>query len=122
MPSHTPDFDNDSITWAPPLWDEFPINDETHQAAERQRRARARDLQEILSTESGRRFFKDMMILCGVFSEQFKGNSQTYFDQGCRAVGLRYWNLIGEADKNLQSEISPPFDEFPYAPRQENSR
>ena len=112
----------DDAAWASPLWDDASQDRQNNAAAERQRRFRARDLQEILSTDAGKRFFRDMMILCGVFSEQFKGNAATYFDQGCRAVGLRYWNLIGEADKKLQGEISPPYESFPYQVREEENQ
>ena len=100
--------------WTPPGWDKETDNSLPPESIEVQRRSRLRDLEEILKTPAGMRVFKDMMILCGVFTEQFKGNTQTYFDQGCRAVALRYWNLIGEADKTLQAELSPPYDEFPY--------
>ena len=102
--------------WSLPNWDSHkPLTDQQ----DFQRRARARDLQEILRTPEGKRFFKDMMIVCGVFGEYFKGNSTDAFDRGCRAVGLRVWNLAGEADKKLQSELSPPYDEFPYQPREQ---
>jgi len=122
MSDESQKFHEEAVDWAPPLWDESPASAQGAIDAERQRRARSRDLLEILSTQAGQRFFKDMMILCGVFSEQFKGNSSTYYDQGCRAVGLRYWNLIGEADKELQAKISPPYEEWPYAPKISSSQ
>ena len=109
----------EEFRWVPPLWDELPDGEASKRRAELQRRLRGRDLAEILSTPAGQRFFKDMMILCGVFSEAFKGNASTYYDQGCRAVGLRYWNLVGEVDKDLQKDISPPYDDWPYAERQD---
>jgi|GEM_PF-2471314 hypothetical protein len=119
MPNDPEKFHDDHLAWTPPLWDAFPGEARPRREAERVRAARARDLREILSTQAGKRFFRDMMILCGVFSEQFKGNSSTYYDQGCRAVGLRYWNLIGEVDKDLQKDISPPYGDWPYAEKEE---
>ena len=46
------------------------------------------DVASILGTQAGRRFFFRYLIICGVFKTSFTGNSETFFKEGQRNVGL----------------------------------
>jgi len=72
-----------------------------------------KDLKHILGSAHGRRFMKDLLSGCMLSETTFTGNSQTYFNEGVRSVGLKIlrdiWlvdpkftpNLIGfEINKN----------------------
>lgn len=62
-----------------------------------------KDLNEILALESGKRFIWRYLEKCGVFSSSFTGNSETFFREGERNIGLQ---LLAEVTKaNAQSLI-----------------
>ncbi len=46
------------------------------------------DLEAVLSTEAGCRFIFALLNECHVFSSSFTGNSETFFQEGERNVGL----------------------------------
>jgi hypothetical protein len=47
------------------------------------------DVREILRTKGGRRFYWRYLTDCGLFKTSMTGNSQTYFLEGQRNVGLK---------------------------------
>lgn len=51
------------------------------------------DFKQVVSSEEGRRFMWRLLGLTGVFRSSFTGNSETFFREGQRNVGLI---LIGE--------------------------
>jgi len=50
---------------------------------------RRTDLRKILSWPEGRRFIWRYLEICGVFTLSFTGNSQTFFNEGQRNIGLK---------------------------------
>jgi len=52
------------------------------------------DLKEILSKESGIRFFQRFFEDGYIFRTTFTGNSQSYFLEGARNYALKYFNDI----------------------------
>lgn len=57
---------------------------------EKTRAARAEDdLKWILSDKRGRRFYWRLLADCGVFKSSMTGNSQTFFNEGMRNIGLK---------------------------------
>ena len=54
-----------------------------------------RDLAAVLSTEAGGRFIFALLSECHVFSSSFTGNSETFFKEGERNVGLALMEHIG---------------------------
>lgn len=56
------------------------------------------DLRFILSSEQGRRFVWKQLSLCGVFKTSFTGNSETFFLEGRRDIGLRLLDDIMSVD------------------------
>jgi len=55
------------------------------------------DLASVLDTKHGRRFIWRFLGECGVFKSSFTGNSQTFFNEGQRNVGLKLLSEIDEA-------------------------
>lgn len=49
----------------------------------------------LMSTPRGRRIVWRLLEECGVYRSSFTGNSETFFREGERAVGLRILALIG---------------------------
>lgn len=56
------------------------------------------DIKQVLSTRNGRRFYWNLLGFCGVFESSFTGNSQTFFLEGKRTVGLKLLADLNEAD------------------------
>jgi hypothetical protein len=55
------------------------------------------DLRDILSRPSGVRFFNEFFNEGKMFCSTFTGNSQTFFNEGKRAVALKFFGDIAEA-------------------------
>lgn len=62
-----------------------------------------KDLQFILNSIEGKRFVWRYLEKCGVFQSSFTGNSETYFREGERNIGLQLLADITEA--NVESLI-----------------
>lgn len=70
-------------------------------ADDREKFTRRRDLldvRDILATPCGRRFIWRYLSICGVFKLSFTGNSETFFNEGQRNVGLRLMTDVMDAD------------------------
>lgn len=65
--------------------------------AERIREQELNDIRFLLSREQGRRFLWRYLEICGVYRSSFTGNSQTFFNEGERNVGLKLLDDIMEA-------------------------
>lgn len=67
-----------------------------------------KDVQYILSTRQGRRFYWRLLSFCNVFSLSFRGNahtSHTFFNEGIRNVGIKLLNEMNEADPDAYSKM-----------------
>ncbi len=70
------------------------------ESGERDKRGRELELADvagILMTESGRRFYWNLLKKCGVFESSFTGNNTTFFNEGQRNIGLQLLNDLNEA-------------------------
>lgn len=47
-----------------------------------------RDLNAVLSTPEGERVLYEIVSRCGIYQKSFTGNSETFFREGKRVVGL----------------------------------
>jgi len=56
------------------------------------------DIKYILASPQGRRFFWKYLDFCGVFRTSFTGNSQTFYLEGQRNVGLKMLADLNDAD------------------------
>lgn len=79
-----------------------PHDPEQVELAEKRANAKAsqaeNDLKFLLSSKQGRRFLWKQLEFCRVFSTSFTGNSQTFFNEGMRNVGLKLFNDILKAE------------------------
>lgn len=72
----------------------FDIHGQTARRKESEDERRARrvaegeDLRRVMSTASGRRFVWGQLERAGVFRSSFTGNSETFFREGQRNIGL----------------------------------
>lgn len=66
---------------------------------ERRREQERADLRAILDTPGGRRFIARCLQKCGVFASTFTGNSETFFREGRRSVGLELLDEVMAADE-----------------------
>ncbi len=56
-----------------------------------------RDLLTVLGTPEGRRVLWGILERCGVYKTSFTGNSETFFNEGKRSIGLELISKIGTA-------------------------
>ena len=52
----------------------------------------------LLSQADGRNFIWYVLSLCGIYSDVFTGNSQAFYLEGRRAVGLEVLQLLEDTD------------------------
>ena len=72
--------------------------EEQLQNQEVKRERELNDLRAVLKTKQGRRVLRRILAQCRVLSSSFTGNSETYFNEGKRAVGIFIYQEIHEAD------------------------
>jgi hypothetical protein len=63
------------------------------------------DLKAILSTPEGKRFAWRLLERCGVYQSSFTGNSETFFKEGSRSVGLWLIDEFIEAHPKATGEL-----------------
>ena len=69
------------------------------------RKQELEDLKFILQTPQGRRFVWRYLGVCGVFEISFTGNSETFFKEGKRNVGLMLLSDVNEAHPEAYLEM-----------------
>lgn len=62
-----------------------------------QRRQELNDIAALMATPHGRRFLWRTLSLCGVYRLSYTGNSETFFREGARNVGLQLLADVEEA-------------------------
>lgn len=67
--------------------DEGQIQDQSQKEKFRRERE-ANDVRSLLANIEGRRFLWRLMETCGVYHQSFTGNSETFFLEGKRSIGL----------------------------------
>lgn len=58
------------------------------------RETQAADIQWLMDHPQGRRLAWDLLAFTGIYRQVFTGNSETFFNDGKRVVGLRYLDLV----------------------------
>ena len=56
------------------------------------------NLKEVLSTSAGRNVLWHILDNAGIYTSSFTGNSQTFFNEGRRSLGLYILSLMEDAD------------------------
>lgn len=59
-------------------------------------------LNHVLSTELGRWFFCRLLDRAEILKQSFTGNSETFFNEGKRSVGLTYMNMLGKIGDGVE--------------------
>lgn len=59
-------------------------------------------LNHVLSTELGRWFFCRLLDRTDILKQSFTGNSETFFNEGKRKVGLAYINMLGQIGDGVE--------------------
>ena len=75
--------------------------EQVKKAGKKDQRTRDRqldDMRGVMSSLEGRRFMWRWLSECGVFKSSFTGNSQTFFLEGQRNIGLMMLTDINESD------------------------
>ena len=54
----------------------------------------------ILQTEQGRLYLAELLDFCGLYKGSFTGNSETYYKEGMRNVGLKIMADMAKVDPN----------------------
>ena len=68
---------------------------------EKQRKIMLENIRAICRLKHGREFVNTILALTQVYSDSFTGNSQTYYNEGKRAIGLQVIDLLNEADPQI---------------------
>ena len=53
------------------------------------------DLSKTFGSATGRRVLYEILSLCEIYSDSFTGNSQTFYREGKRAIGLQIIEMVG---------------------------
>lgn len=59
-------------------------------------------LNHVLSTKLGRWFFCRLLDRTNILKQSFTGNSETFFNEGKRKVGLAYMNDLGSIGDGVE--------------------
>ena len=59
-------------------------------------------LNHVLSTELGRWFCCRLLDRTDILKQSFTGNSETFFNEGKRKVGLAYMNMLGQIGDGVE--------------------
>ena len=54
------------------------------------------DFEWLMSDPRGRRIMFDLLAFCRVFKPSYTGNSETFFNEGMRNVGLKYFLAVNQ--------------------------
>ena len=60
---------------------------------------------ELLKTKHGQDFIWNVLGLCDIYSDTFTGNSQTFYLEGKRAVGLAILQLLEDVDATAYATL-----------------
>ena len=94
------------------LFNFFDTEDERKKFNERQKKQRDKetnDVKKLLDIPEGRRFFWRLLSGTGVFRTSMTGNSQTFFNEGRRDIGLMILKDVMEANPGAFSQMQREF-------------
>ena len=73
--------------------------------AQLQKEREREELRQLLGRYDFRRFLWNTLSACGVYKISFTGNSQTFFNEGKRDIGLRLIEEIFDADPSAYTKM-----------------
>jgi len=59
----------------------------------------------VMATPQGKDVIWEILSLCGIYDNQFTGNSGTFFNEGRRSVGLDIVQMINDADPTSYARL-----------------
>ena len=63
------------------------------------------NVRQLLKTRHGKDVIWHILSLCNIYSDTFTGNSQTFYLEGRRSVGLQVLQLLEDADPLAYAEL-----------------
>lgn len=63
------------------------------------------DLRDLVKLPHGRKILWHILSMCGLYNDTFTGNSQTFFYEGKRSVGLEIIAFMEEADPTMYASL-----------------
>jgi hypothetical protein len=84
-------------------------NEAVNDTYKRRREKELTDLLKVLALPEGRRFIWRLLSEAGVFRTSFTGNSQTYFNEGRRDLGLLFLNEVMAAKPEAFTQMQREF-------------
>jgi len=63
------------------------------------------DVASVMGTPQGRDVIWEVLSLCGIYDNQFTGNSGTFFNEGRRSVGIDLIQIINNADPTSYARL-----------------
>lgn len=60
---------------------------------------------EVLRTKAGQKIVWEILAMCGIYSDTFTGNSQTFYLEGKRAIGLQILQAMEDADPTAYARL-----------------
>jgi hypothetical protein len=63
------------------------------------------NIREVLKTRQGKDVLWHILGMCNIYGDVFTGNSQTFYLEGKRAVGLEILQLLEEADPTAYAKL-----------------
>ena len=63
------------------------------------------NVRQLLKTRQGKDVIWHILSLCNIYSDTFTGNSQTFYLEGRRSVGLQVLQLLEDADPLAYAEL-----------------
>lgn len=82
--------------------------EQVKEAGNKEKRAREQelsDLRAIMSHPTGRRTINRLLNFCGVFKLSYTGNSETFFKEGQRNVGLMLLTDVNECASDFYNDM-----------------
>jgi len=62
-------------------------------------------MREVMKTTSGRTLMWEILDLCGLYSQVFTGNSQTFYLEGKRSIGLSILQIMQDTDRKMYPKL-----------------
>lgn len=60
---------------------------------------------EVLKLKAGKEIIWHILSMCGIYDDTFTGNSQSFYLEGKRAVGLEILQLLEDADPTFYPKL-----------------
>ena len=63
------------------------------------------NIREIAKTKQGQAFIWHILDFCGIYTDSFTGDNQTFYLEGKRSIGLSILQLLEDADPSIYPRL-----------------